>query len=267
MKVKNLMFSGARKSWMAGFLGLILAPGLAMTLFVAPAWADDVYPPNIPVVNDQGVVIRDQTWNRGDPGTTSAEWTFNSEPNPLVPLAPDGTSVPLNVGDYNGLDATTGNPVTGPVAIPSAGIVLAENGGWNNPSETDTASILFIIPDCVDDQPQKILQWQSTEPSDNEDLATITAYKDGLTIGGITGQGKGWAEQGSGPSPYHWVFCYNIQPNPDYEELNLPLAPGDTVTEFIVDTTSCPEPSSMALVGIGAIGLLACGCRRRTAKA
>ena len=185
MKMRNSVFLVARKFWISPILALIPVLGLATSLFVATAQALDLFPPNVPVVLGPST-IRPQTWDRGDPGTTSAEWIFATAPDPTTPLAPDGIDVPLNPGDYNGTDVTTGNPITGPVATPSEGLGIGAGGsGWLNTSDSD-ATITFTIPDWVDDNPIKYLQVQTlfTEPpgsTRNPDLS-VTGYKDNSPI-------------------------------------------------------------------------------------
>jgi len=273
MKMRNSVFLVARKFWISPILALIPVLGLATSLFVATAQALDLFPPNVPVVLGPST-IRPQTWDRGDPGTTSAEWIFATAPDPTTPLAPDGIDVPLNPGDYNGTDVTTGNPITGPVATPSEGLGIGAGGsGWLNTSDSD-ATITFTIPDWVDDNPIKYLQVQTlfTEPpgsTRNPDLS-VTGYKDNSPIDanddGLLTLGHLYSSSIPAGSLFTLSY-YDLTPNPDYEDIVMTVPSGYTISEVVIDTISCPEPSSFALAGIGVIGLLGYVARRRTTKA
>ncbi len=219
----------------------------------APARADDMNPPNIQVTAGNNT-IKAETWNRGDQYSTSAEWVFASAPNPANPLAPDGTGVPLHVGDFHG--------ITGPVAVPGPGLILGTLG-WTNTSATDT-TITFDIPNWIDLQPIKYLQIQALyyHPADQQIGSTtpVISVSGQKNNSGVIVDFKGSFDYEFLPDTQdkHYRFAYyDLQPNPDWESVVIAVKPGYTIGQVVIDTISIPEPATASLLLIaGAVGLL-----------
>lgn len=235
---------------------MLLATALLVsgsTWLAAPARADDMNPPNIQVTAGNNT-IKAETWNRGDPLTTSAEWVFASAPNPSSPLAPDGTGVPLYVGDYRG--------ITGPVAVPGPGLSPSALG-WMNTSATDT-TITFNIPNWIDFEPIKYLQVQALyyHPADQQIGSTtpVMSVSGQKNNNGVIVDFKGSFDYEFLPDTLdkHYRFAYyDLQPNPDWESVVIAVKPGYTIGQVVIDTISTPEPATASLLLIaGAVGLL-----------
>jgi hypothetical protein len=231
------------------------------TWLAAPARADDRNPPTV-IVNP----IKLETWNRGSPYTTSAEWVFNVAPGstPMAPNGPVAGTVPTYVGDFVPLTYGQYTNITGPVAIPSAGLIL-DNNGWKNPLSTSDATITFVIPNWIDVFPIKFLELQSVyyHPIEEQIGSTspplsVIGDKGGLQS---TVERKGDQDYELGSLEKHYNFSYyTLQPNPDWEYVVMTVKPGYTISQVVIDTISIPEPATASLLLIAGA---ACLLRRR----
>jgi hypothetical protein len=189
----------------------------------APAWADDLNPP---------------PW-RGQPGTTFGMWEFStSNPNPLPEL---GYIYPY------GMPTTEVYP----------GLFQSWQSTWGGRSGVWPLSgeIYVTIPNLPLPNPFKDIWVQLTwaEQAPNVDpTVTETRFSVPSTVVSEVPLAGGW---------FHTTYLIHIEPNPDWEKILITGAVN--VDEMVIDTRCIPEPTTMALLGLGVAGLAFCGrCRR-----
>lgn len=211
--------------------------------------ADDLHPPGY----------------RGLPRSTSAEWDFLTE-QPNNNIQPDGTSVPLVVGDAAPLldAAFVGDPHPSGSRFGGTGVSWSamSNGGYLAGPSTGDQGLVFNVPNWIDQEPLKLLRVQITYQGP---APTTTVF--GFL--GVPGTGDGVVEQlvahvpdsaglppGLPPGTSYFYDDWTIRPNPDWEQVVIYMSEGTFVDQVVIDTVSfVPEPSSIALAGLGVLGL------------
>jgi hypothetical protein len=172
-------------------------------------------------------------WTRGSDRTTYQDWTFSSGVNPIAP----------DVGIAN------------PYGIPEATVT---NGSWtqyfdNHVGVWDLGSNSFIdvvIPNAPDHPEWTKLLW--TQLTWQGDLPNVS-------VNGLLGQ---LVETDPLPDTNwsHSTWLITLPNNPPTETLHIT---GTThLGEIVVDTLCVPEPSTIALLAMGGLSLLAVGWRK-----
>jgi hypothetical protein len=214
---------------------------LVVAVFVLPAMADDLFPPDF----------------RGDPLSYYAEWDM------------------FQNGDFNAFYADFENSVPGPDPAdflhngfathldfePSAGWAMSPaGGGFYNPLE----DALFVanVVNWVDDEPFKLLRIQVTYTDELLGGAPMILGMEGYgpISGGepytSTGPLESFMGPGIDPGTEYFYEDWMIEANPDWEQIEFFLPQGTIVEQIVIDTVSVPEPATMSLLGLGALALL-----------
>ncbi len=174
-------------------------------------------------------------WTRDDPNTTYQNWTFGTIDNPAAP------------DDFF-------NPNGDPTATINGGTWAFfyddHVGVWTLAA---TNSIDLYIPNTpLDTTRTKDVWTQITwESSGGSPVVTVNGIVSSLLFSVSAGYGS-WMQS---------VFETTLPFNPAAEDV---VVTGTmSVGEVVIDTQCIPEPSSLALLAAGSIGLLSCASRKR----
>lgn len=198
------------------FYAMWIAFGLLF--FVGVAASDDLHPAPY----------------RGDPLSVFAEWQF-------VP----GSTI-LNLVQSNWVDDNDPTTVLHPV--PFSTPVAPNNPGHYQ----------FQLPNWIDNMPIKYLRAQLTWMVNlNPPISVSSQALDGTNT--FWGQVVYVSPVLVDASQIYAYQYYDLifQPNPDFERLDIVLNPDSVLTQLVVDTVSTvPEPSSLAMLAVGALSLM-----------
>jgi hypothetical protein len=181
---------------------------------------------------------------RGQSGTTFQDWQFSTGANPAAPEViqnPYGTaSAEMTVGTFGSgwLDQ-----------LPAMG---SKTGYWDLGGEG--GQIVLTIANKPEALPYKDIWVQITYFQDISAAPTVDIA--GATrLGGETRLVESIETGGA------WMLdqsMWRLSPNPSSETITIASDPvwGSVIDEVVVDTACVPEPASLAVLAIGASGLL-----------
>jgi len=201
-------------------------------------------------------------WDRNDPFATSAEWDFVTPPPDSdtdgflgdEQWQPDGTEVPFNSGNSGHGTFITFGP-DGIIAWDGEGSIVTEPSG-------EGGQITIDFDNIVDDEPFKILRIRITGSSSaNDPIPSVEVTGADATDGSVTSEflSSGFV-QDSQTGDFSWGEDWQLEPNPDWEQIVLTIAPDTQIEQIVTDAISIPEPTSLALLSLSGL-LLA---RRRS---
>lgn len=217
----------------------------------ATAAAEDLVPPN---------------W-RGAANTSWVQWEFDDPAD-----FQDGVNGPPFTPDYNDGFLPFGEPTLTHIPGPGAGWhekqPTWENGGadlydpagivgdgwanlsgeliielWNDPTPRPRKEVWIQLV-WEPQAPGNLPTVQITDPLGQETTIPLVH----TTLWETTDPTNPWR------AVYHDVFHLDIFPNPDFEVISI--RGGINVDEVVVDTWCAPEPATMALMGLGLLGLV-----------
>jgi hypothetical protein len=197
---------------------------MAAASLAARTFADDFSPPS---------------W-RGQSLTTAQEWEFQNGANPTFP---DGNSVP----------EIYGNGMGGQLPYASFNNMSWETGDGDGQwfPNSSAGQIFFNIPDWIDLEPIKYVYIQIAWDGPQPPIILGVSGLDNLA-GGVDGAQLAPPIHGTQGSVFQWY----IQPNPDWDFIEVFVPADAKIDQAIVDTISFPEPGAISLIAIGAIVVL-----------
>ena len=217
-------------------LSLVLATSL---LTAASISGDDLKPPRY----------------RGGPLSTSAEWDFLTA-QPRTNIQPDGTTVPLVIGDAAPL-LNAAFPVGAP--HPSGATFgdiewsSSSNGGYRGGPKGD-GGLVFNVPNWIDTEPEKRLRLQVTyvggaPPTAVFGFLGVPGSSDSVTE--TLARRVSDTDPMLPPNSAYFYEDWLLYPNPDWEQVVIFVPTGTFVDQVVIDTISGPLTGPFLLFADG----------------
>ncbi len=208
-------------------IGLFLIAVIAFSIL--PAMADNFAPPEY----------------AGDPLSYHAQWEFDTDPFPdLLPyIVADGGS--------NTTETLYSGPEVTKIWTNAPNWTWEDGGIVNN---TRDATLEIDVINWVDTEPEKFIRVQLTHSSVSSGflppvVVGVRGYKGGTTYGLFEPHSGG---VGNSTQSYSDI---TMQPNPDWETIEIFVPMGTRIDEIVIDTISIPEPSVIVMVLMSGGGL------------
>jgi hypothetical protein len=169
---------------------------------------------------------------RKTPLSVNAQWNY-------VP----GTTI-LNLTNWSSVDDTDQSTYLYPNFPPTPQII--PNGGIYQ----------WQVPNWVDNMPVKYMRLQLAWGGTNQ--LPINIFSEGLDgVNLIHASITGTSPVIPTSVGFYQYVDFQFLPNPDFERIHVELPSTNYMTQIVVDTVSTvPEPATMCLLGLGALGLL-----------
>lgn len=218
---------------------MMAAAALAVGALSAPeARADDFAPPD---------------WDRANEFAVTAEWDFLTDQD--VNLSPDG---PLSNVELKGSGSIDTNVTIG--STDGSHTYDSELDAWSFPVG---GQMEFEMDNIIDFQPFKEMRVQITHSpvlpdGPRPEIVSVEAF-DNETGNNVVAERQFIENFGDGLTLEQW----RLEPNPDFETFTLEIPAETTISQVVVDSQSIPEPTSLGLLGLGAMALIR---RRRSTQ-
>ena len=127
---------------------------------------------------------------------------------------------------------------------------LGGGNGGIGPNVLTGETLVANVQNWIDELPIKFLRVQFTY------LGTLAPSVIGVVGSDVNAGTVNGTPQGAGQfDATHRYEDWIIQPNPDWEQIQIQVPFGTTLDELVINTQSVPEPSSLLLVGLSSVAM------------
>ncbi|MDY7010021.1 MAG: PEP-CTERM sorting domain-containing protein [Planctomycetota bacterium] len=202
-------------------------------------------------------------WDRTAPYSTFEHWEFST--NQLLSFPEEFTNTfgepyaELPTGGWEWSDSWPCPPGIGDPNPDGTGTDTCT--GWHCTSETG-GKITLTIANNEEPNEYKRIFLQITSSKQPTGVTTTGNGSASEYTSGTFPTGRPNAQEGSpappfpGSSWYTYNYGLTIRPNPESEEITIEVPYCTVIDQIVVDTECIPEPATMALLGLGGMGMI-----------